>query len=127
MAPEIAVVVLAEAARRRDGRRRAQPRRPGLPGRVRAPSAPQLARAVHFAIERKRCEERLVHQALHDPLTGLPNRALFLDRLGAALDRSRRTDASVRSCSSTSTISSWSTTRSATRAGDRLLSSLARA
>jgi diguanylate cyclase (GGDEF)-like protein len=54
-----------------------------------------LRRSVSYAIERKRAEARLTHQALHDPLTGLPNRALFLDRLGVALDRSRRTAASV--------------------------------
>jgi diguanylate cyclase (GGDEF)-like protein len=30
------------------------------------------------------------HQAFHDPLTELPNRALFIDRLGQALRRSRR-------------------------------------
>jgi diguanylate cyclase (GGDEF)-like protein len=54
-----------------------------------------LARAVKYAIERKRSEVQLAHQALHDSLTGLPNRALFLDRLGVALDRSRRTSASV--------------------------------
>ena len=54
-----------------------------------------LVRAVRFAIERKRSEVELAHQALHDPLTGLPNRALFLDRLGVALDRSRRTGAPV--------------------------------
>jgi diguanylate cyclase (GGDEF)-like protein len=51
--------------------------------------------ALKFAIERKRSEVQLAHQALHDSLTGLPNRALFLDRLGVALDRSRRTSASV--------------------------------
>jgi diguanylate cyclase (GGDEF)-like protein len=31
--------------------------------------------------DRKRTEEQLLHEALHDPLTGLPNRALLLDRL----------------------------------------------
>jgi diguanylate cyclase (GGDEF)-like protein len=54
-----------------------------------------LRRSVKLAIERKRSEVQLAHQALHDPLTGLPNRALFLDRLGVALDRVRRTSASV--------------------------------
>jgi diguanylate cyclase (GGDEF)-like protein len=52
-----------------------------------------LARAVRYAIERKRSEVELAHQALHDPLTGLPNRALFGDRLTVALDRSRRNGA----------------------------------
>jgi diguanylate cyclase (GGDEF)-like protein len=54
-----------------------------------------LRRAVKYAIERKRLEAQLAHRALHDPLTGLPNRALFLDRLGVALDRSRRNNASI--------------------------------
>jgi diguanylate cyclase (GGDEF)-like protein len=54
-----------------------------------------LGRAVRYAVERKRSEVELARQALHDPLTGLPNRALFLDRLTVALDRSRRTGALV--------------------------------
>jgi len=40
--------------------------------------------------ERKRAEDMLAHSALHDGLTGLPNRALFLDRVQHALLRARR-------------------------------------
>lgn len=39
--------------------------------------------------ELKAMEERLRHQALHDPLTGLPNRTLFAQRLELALSRAR--------------------------------------
>ena len=39
---------------------------------------------------RKLAEEQLQHDALHDPLTGLPNRILFLDRLGLAMARAQR-------------------------------------
>ena len=41
--------------------------------------------ASYDLTEHKRLEEQLVHQAFHDALTGLPNRALFLDRLQHAL------------------------------------------
>jgi diguanylate cyclase (GGDEF)-like protein/PAS domain S-box-containing protein len=40
--------------------------------------------------ERKRAEDMLVHNAFHDVLTGLPNRALYLDRLQHALTLSKR-------------------------------------
>ncbi len=37
--------------------------------------------------ERKQAEEQLLHDAFHDALTGLPNRALFMDRLDQRLKR----------------------------------------
>ncbi|MBI4969016.1 MAG: PAS domain S-box protein [Rhodospirillales bacterium] len=40
--------------------------------------------------DRKRVEQQLLHDAFHDGLTGLPNRALFVDRLGQALTRYKR-------------------------------------
>ncbi len=40
--------------------------------------------------ERKRMDEQIRHVASHDPLTGLPNRPLFMDRATVALARARR-------------------------------------
>jgi diguanylate cyclase (GGDEF)-like protein/PAS domain S-box-containing protein len=40
--------------------------------------------------DRKRAEERLLHDAFHDSLTGLPNRALFMDHLKMAIARTER-------------------------------------
>ncbi|HET9983487.1 MAG TPA: EAL domain-containing protein [Longimicrobiales bacterium] len=45
---------------------------------------------IHDITDRKRAEESLRHDALHDPLTGLPNRALFMRRLERALARAAR-------------------------------------
>jgi diguanylate cyclase (GGDEF)-like protein len=54
-----------------------------------------LGRAIRYAIERKFAEVQLSHQALHDPLTGLANRALFMERLAQALARIERHPSSV--------------------------------
>ncbi|WP_158632186.1 bifunctional diguanylate cyclase/phosphodiesterase [Micromonospora sp. Llam0] len=49
------------------------------------PNVRGLLFAVRDVTERVRLTERLRHQAYHDPLTGLPNRALLRERLAAAL------------------------------------------
>jgi len=49
-----------------------------------------LARAVRYAIERKRFEEHLTYLAQYDHLTGLVNRTLFRDRLIQAMARTKR-------------------------------------
>ena len=40
--------------------------------------------------ERKRDEERIEHMAAHDALTDLPNRRVFIERIGQMLHRSGR-------------------------------------
>ncbi len=47
---------------------------------------------VRDITERKEAEEKLAHQALHDSLTGLPNRLLLVDRLRSAIARGVRHD-----------------------------------
>ncbi len=49
-----------------------------------------LARTLCDAIERQRVEDDLAYLAYHDPLTRLPNRALFADRLAYALAQAGR-------------------------------------
>ena len=53
------------------------------------------AERLQNSAERKRAEKELAHQALHDPLTGLANRMLLIDRLTQALARSERRRRSV--------------------------------
>ncbi len=47
-------------------------------------------RMAGIAIERRNSEQRIHHMAHHDSLTGLPNRALLMERLGFALPYARR-------------------------------------
>src|SRR5581483_1479265 len=54
------------------------------------PSIGGLVLNVRDISERRRLEEQVRYQALHDPLTQLANRARFLDRLAHALDVSKR-------------------------------------
>src|ERR1051326_7474719 len=50
----------------------------------------RVAHLAGIAIERKQSDETLIHNALHDTLTNLPNRALFVDRLQHEFIRAKR-------------------------------------
>jgi diguanylate cyclase (GGDEF)-like protein len=50
-----------------------------------------IANVVGEALVREAAENEMRHQALHDPLTGLPNRTLFVERLTQWLDGADRT------------------------------------
>jgi diguanylate cyclase (GGDEF)-like protein/PAS domain S-box-containing protein len=56
------------------------------------PSVNGVVLTCRDTTERVRLEAQLTHQAFHDPLTGLANRALFLDRVEHALGRLARGD-----------------------------------
>ncbi|HEX2576563.1 MAG TPA: diguanylate cyclase, partial [Aquihabitans sp.] len=65
--------------------------RPHTPDRHERQVGEVAANLVSIALERVATEDRLAHQAMHDGLTGLPNRTLLMDRLGHALNRRART------------------------------------
>ena len=62
----------------------------GLAVRDASGRATRIAGSLSDISDRKVAEALLVHEALHDTLTGLPNRQLFLDRLDLALKQHRR-------------------------------------
>jgi diguanylate cyclase (GGDEF)-like protein/PAS domain S-box-containing protein len=59
------------------------------------PDAPGCILTGRNVTERKKLEQELRHQAFHDSLTGLANRALFENRLGHALESLRRRDSGL--------------------------------
>jgi diguanylate cyclase (GGDEF)-like protein/PAS domain S-box-containing protein len=59
------------------------------------PTVAGLVFTIRDITEQRELEEELKHQALHDALTGLPNRVLFQDRIGQQLAAARRTGMTV--------------------------------
>ena len=62
----------------------------GLAVRDQSGKAHRMAGSLTDITCQKENEEKLFYDAFHDSLTGLPNRALFLDRLKTAMERSKR-------------------------------------
>ena len=62
----------------------------GIAVRDEGGNATRIAGSLTDINQRKKTEEQLLHDALHDALTQLPNSALFLDRLGMAIAQSKR-------------------------------------
>ncbi|UCH61047.1 MAG: EAL domain-containing protein [Anaerolineales bacterium] len=54
--------------------------------------ATRIAGSQTDITDRKYAEDKLLHDAFYDKLTGLPNRALFMDHLNLAVERSKRRD-----------------------------------
>jgi diguanylate cyclase (GGDEF)-like protein len=58
-------------------------------------TADDLSRTIHRSIERKRVERETAREAMHDPLTGVPNRRYFMSRVEDAIERSASRDGIV--------------------------------
>jgi diguanylate cyclase (GGDEF)-like protein len=54
------------------------------------PAVAQVLERTHLLVEKREAEARLLHEAFYDALTGLPNRALLLERLGHVVLRRQR-------------------------------------
>jgi diguanylate cyclase (GGDEF)-like protein/PAS domain S-box-containing protein len=67
----------------------------GLAVRNAGGTATRIAGSMTDITERKLAVERLMHDAFHDALTQLPNRALFMDRLQRAIEVQRRHPESI--------------------------------
>jgi diguanylate cyclase (GGDEF)-like protein/PAS domain S-box-containing protein len=64
---------------------------PGTPSADQADLISMAAHLAGIAIERRQSEERIQFMAHHDALTGLPNRAMFDERVASALEQARVT------------------------------------
>ena len=61
--------------------------------RIEKGGAVRMAGSMTDITARKKAEQQILFDAVHDGMTGLPNRTLLLDRIGQALDRNRRAGA----------------------------------
>ncbi len=64
----------------------------GVPVRDESGKVTRIVGTLTDITHRKETEEQLVYEAFHDPLTGLPNRSLFTNRLMRAISKSRQLD-----------------------------------